>query len=357
MIGNPMRTGVPRYLAGILTAAFFALLPVAKVDACSCGPPDCRNAASYDAVFEATVESLVPPPQRPDGLWSSGDPLTVRLGNVRALRGDPPSQVITAQDTVSCGYDFVVGQRYLIFAMRSTDDGQLHVASCGLTRPLAGASSLVRYVKSLSAPSTGGRIWGRVVVPHARPSRTAPLGEPMALAEVSLSGPRTAVTRTTTSGEFELVDLPPGSYTIGVANPPERPELSFTPQDVLLENTYACGDLTFLARIDSLVEGTVVDQHGTPMSGVFIMLVPWPADGDRPGMHGGWGTNTDDQGRYQFRDVPAGRYTARIGLRAVRNGVTLTAPDGAPASSIIREVTLASGGRAVLEPIRLTTPR
>lgn len=241
-----MQTPASRFVASCVVV--LALLSVARdAEACSCLPPSCGNQASYTAVFEATVDALVPPPARPDGMWSSADLMTVRLRDLRTVRGDARDEVVTPQDDASCGYPFKAGTRYLIFARRSSDDGRLIVVLCGLTRPVGEAAGLMRYLESLSAPSKGGRVWGRVAVP------TASGMVPLASARVALSGAYSTETLTGATGEFELTELPPGSYSVTVTAP-DRPELSFPTQEARLDEAYACSEMMFWPRIGGRVE-------------------------------------------------------------------------------------------------------
>lgn len=334
-----MRSRSLRLLGICAAAALVLLFAVPGVEACSCAQTSCRQATEYDAVFEATVEAVEPPAAGPAGLWSSADRITVRLRDLRPVRGEAGTQVVTARSGMSCGYPFRVGTRYLIFARRNEDTGRLHVDSCGLTRWSEGASGMVRYLESLSAPDAGGRVWGRVVMPSA--SR---LAAPMASMRVTISGPRELEAVTNAKGEFEFVGLPPGSYSVGLTVPPNRPELlSFRQQTISLEGAYACGEILLWPRIQSRVEGRVLDQTGAPIVGVDVAL------------DSGNGTTTaitDDEGHYAVDGLPEGRYTARVRAEPDRNGLAPLTSDPIEAQ-LTRQVTLAMGGHVVLEPIRL----
>lgn len=331
-----------RVIVASVFAAVVGTLSPLPAEACSCSAPGCQTAASYDAVFEATVDALIPPQTRPNGSWSSADPMTVRLSSLRAIRGEARPQVITAQGTSSCGYSFSVGRRYLIFATRSPDDGELHVTSCGLTQPVAmAASGLLRYLDSLALPSRGGRLWGRVLEPRGDTSQV----QPMRAATVSLTGERNATTTTTAEGEFEFVDLPPGSYELSVPNPASRPELRFDPRTVTLSGDRACADVFVVSRIDSLIQGQVVDQDGEPIKGVLVSIAS--ARRERRGVTT---VTTDGGGWFRLESVAAGRYTARIRLDADRLGLAALEPGR---TAIEMPFDLASGGHVTLEPVRL----
>lgn len=330
-----------RVIVASVFAAVVGTLSPLPAEACSCSASGCQTAASYDAVFEATVDALIPPQTRPNGSWSSADPMTVRLSSLRSIRGEARPQVITAQSTSSCGYSFTVGRRYLIFATRSPD-GELHVTSCGLTQPVAmAASGLLRYLDSLALPSRGGRLWGRVLEPRGDTSQV----EPMRSVTVALTGGRDATTTTTADGEFEFVDLPAGSYELSVPDLTSRPELRLDPRTVTLTGDRACADVFMVSRIDSLIQGQVVDQDGQPIKGVLVSITS--ARRERRGVTT---VTTDGGGWFRLESVAAGRYTARIRLDADRLGLAALEPGR---TAIEVPIDLASGGHVTLEPVRL----
>lgn len=136
--------------------------------ACSCQslPADVDVDASYgesaDAVFVgvATDESLDPPPERQEGL-----PGTVRfVFDVELVaKGEvaDPVEVSTSANSGSCGTDFVLGQRYKVFASRR-DDGSLDTGLCSGNR-LATEDDLVAVpptsaITTTTAPTPDGAL-------------------------------------------------------------------------------------------------------------------------------------------------------------------------------------------------------
>jgi protocatechuate 3,4-dioxygenase beta subunit len=251
---------------------------------------------------------------------------------------------MTTRPGMPCGYAFRVGTRYLISANRSQDDDQLYML-CGLIRPSDGSSRMVRYLESLSAPDAGGRVWGRIVMPSA--SRPA---APMAAMRVTISGPREMEATTDASGGFEFVALPPGLYSVGVTIPPNRPELSFRQHEISLEGAYACGEILLWPRIQSRVEGRIVDQTGAPIVGVDVTLES--ANEHPRGLQMTSTAATDDQGHYDFDGLFEGFYTARVRAEPDRNGLAPLTSEPIE-TQLTRQAALASGGHVMLEPIRL----
>ncbi len=252
---------------------------------------------------------------------------------------------MTTRLGMPCGYAFRVGTRYLIFADRSRDDGRLYM-SCDLVRLSDQSAGMLRYLESLSAPDAGGHVWGRVVLPSA--SRGA---APMASMRVTISGPREMEVLTDATGEFEFAGLPPGSYSVGVTVPPNRPELlSFPQREIRLEGAYACDEVLLWPRFQSRIEGHIVDQAGVPIAGVDVTLTN--ANENSRGWQGITSTTTDDLGHYDFDGLPEGPYTIRVRAEPDRNGLAPLTAEPVETQST-RQAALASGGLVMLEPVRL----
>ena len=150
-------------LAALLAfTGVIALAPPAR--ACSCAeletPLD--ELARVNAVFAGQIILIEESPPRADGtIWSS-DPTTVTLAVDEIWKG-PTTQTIvvtTEREGDSCGYDFVVDKRYLVYALdlsqftRGIFAGRsgLHASLCSRTQPLAAATADLAALGDGSAP-------------------------------------------------------------------------------------------------------------------------------------------------------------------------------------------------------------
>ena len=304
-----------RRIATIATCTVFAVVTCAsRADACSCVQSTCLDITTADAVLEATVTSIELTPATRSSPLDVAFPAVSRkvtLADVRPLRGETATTVFTT-DTTACGYEFQAGTRYLIVAGRM-DDGRLTVSRCGLTRPLQDATDVRDYIDSLQRSVPQTRVWGRVSIPRSWTDFVREL-DAIPGSQVMVSGPDTRSVVTRSDGRYSLTGLRPGSYTVTAQLPVTLAgRASIEPQSFVLESAqpHACAEVNFVASINSRISGDVIDERGNPLRGVFVQLRLADQVNLTRGPAGA-GTNTDTAGRYQFDNLPPGRYL--IGL-------------------------------------------
>ncbi|WP_404450677.1 hypothetical protein LG329_09935 [Virgibacillus necropolis] len=114
-----------------------------KSFACSCAEPGTvtevlnRDGAT---VFSGRVVKKVDQ-SKLDMLQSSADPISVLFQVDKTWKGVNQSQVIvkTARSSASCGYEFTLNERYLVYA--SERDGELNVNLCSRTQSITDAQA------------------------------------------------------------------------------------------------------------------------------------------------------------------------------------------------------------------------
>jgi hypothetical protein len=339
----------------VTALTFIMLIGAARpVEACICGGPTntCGVLSAAATVLEATVISteVAPSTMSADMLAGSAsftlssDVRVVSLGDVTVLRGAESTTVVTARNSSSCGYEFTPGTRYLIVANR-TPDGQLSVSRCGLTRPLAEARGLREYFQRLrlSAGPQPGQVWGWV----RRASRWIDFTREFTAvpdAEVTFEGPVRRSIRTGADGYFLATNLTEGHYAVTVTTPPGVSALGRVPStqvDLAVTPMGACQELGFVAPIISAISGAVVDEEGRPVANAFVTIrLPDQNNYSRGSAGGGYTTGAD--GRYEFTDLPPGRYA--IGVNSGRGQGGQLAP-----GEVL--VLLRFGERRALDPL------
>jgi len=105
-------------------------------DACSCASPQPPEAAleEADAVFLGTIEKFEIEPPVATSPGEGHRIATIRVRRVWRGVQRPVVQVVTALYGGICGYDFIVGDDYLIYASRTKDE-RLSTGLCSRTRP------------------------------------------------------------------------------------------------------------------------------------------------------------------------------------------------------------------------------
>ncbi len=119
-----------RFVAIPLAAALLLGRPDCAY-ACSCAPvePPAVELQRAAAVFAGRVVHVDVPPAV-GGVISSADPVRVTFGVTEVWKGpvEASIQIVTARDGASCGYEFVPGAEYLVYAR--TVNGELYAGLC-----------------------------------------------------------------------------------------------------------------------------------------------------------------------------------------------------------------------------------
>jgi hypothetical protein len=204
-----------RALRLVLLAGSVLLTSASDAAACSCvgGLPLCETFWKTPVVFQGEVLDIQPIPD-PSPYGAQGRPWrSVRVRVERVYRGDVPDTVElrTGAGGGDCGYTFVQGRRYLVYAR---DYGRgLETGICDRTRPLDKADEDLKYLETAFQPSSSGRVFGRVHFQRvaADPQR------PAAGYRVVLSNEHGEWSATTgRDGHYEFPAVPAGTYDIRV---------------------------------------------------------------------------------------------------------------------------------------------
>jgi len=302
----------------LLTASsLFVLLAAARAEACTCGGAGspCQAFGGAAAVFVGRVTDIS---SRPRGAPEPGkefefdfSPRTVTFAVTEAFSGVEGGEVrvSTGLGGGDCGYSFLKGSTYLVYAHASGsgERRRLGTSICTRTQLAFGASEDLEYLRGLAVSPPGVTVSGRVERPGG-----AGAGEDGAPAAVGLSGIRVTIEGggerrelvTDARGDFRLSGLGAGKYKVAVHPPDEltvyQPEREFELRD------RGCAVTHFHLTDNGRVGGRVLDAEGRPAAGVNVGVVD--ADGRNPEFRYGRHTSTDAEGRYKFEGLPPGRY-------------------------------------------------
>ena len=262
----------------ILTTTLPLLLLTAGIrdaSACSCMPsgPPCQNYFASDVVFVGTVRSITPVP----GAHFMAN-VRVEFDNAVASRGFQGTSVtvFTADNGAACGYAFRPGERYVVYARRSSaTTTQIVTSICSRTRPISEASEDLKFFESVStlafAPRVFGSIshWDRDPV-TGDPRNAGPVGK--VVLTLSSSGSSFQV-QTGQDGRYEFSGVPPGQYLLMGVAPPLFSSASLK-ASFELPDTRACHQADFVIPYDSRVIGSIVDAEGRPVANAHVEITP-----------------------------------------------------------------------------------
>lgn len=300
-----------------------ALAP-ARAWACTCmSVPACQGLwlggdEFAPTVFEGTVVSIVK--ETHPAISSGRGPypyLRIEFRDVRGWIGEVSTTVTTDANGASCGYLFERGRRYVVHATRNPATGDLRAGLCSQTKPIEQADELLSYLRTLSDPVAGGRVFGRASL-EPSPFGPAPSPDmaptPLGGVEIRLTGPVERDTRTASDGTYSFTGLPTGVYAIDW-NLAEHRVLSAraaTLGPIRIENDRSCARVDLWYAVNGIIAGTLVDRDGSPIPSTIVELrLERPLDADRP-----YYTiaPTDALGRFEFSRVPPGRYVVGLNL-------------------------------------------
>jgi hypothetical protein len=179
------------------------------------------------------------------------------------------------------------------------------------------------YLSSLSGGSTGAMIYGQINRWDdylGRSPNTRVLG-PMADIPVIAHGPSGIwQTRTRTDGRYEIGGLEIGTFTVTLELPDS---LTYTthPEELQLRSLHACERADFQVHYNGRISGAVLDSSGTPVVGGNVVLTVAELLDDPVGLRRDVSVASDDQGVFEFTQIPPGRYALGLNLSPDLSGM------------------------------------
>ena len=292
------------FIAGMV----LVLLASSRAFACECAGtrPTCQEYWEAKAVFSGTViESRRVTVN--EGTYSH-EMRAVRLSIDQAFRGieDAEVEVLTAFGGGDCGFGFRQTEQYLVYAYRSERDQKLYTSICSRTRMLADAKADLAYIRGLAKAQPGGTISGDVVK-YLRDANGTLANQPLAGLKVIIEGPDKYEAIADAKGQFRVDAVAAGEYTVKPVAPPglglRGPDRKVTLADK------GCAEISFWLESNAQLSGRVLNPQGLPVANAEIFML----DADKEKYRGHWdAAYADDDGKYSFKFIPAGRYVLQI---------------------------------------------
>ncbi|HEU0251536.1 MAG TPA: carboxypeptidase regulatory-like domain-containing protein, partial [Pyrinomonadaceae bacterium] len=292
-----------RVIVLIGIAALFGVL-APQVEACSCAPRSmpCESYGLASAVFVGTVQS-VRDAELSNTSWT---PRVFRFSVDKAYLGVTGSEieVSTGRGGGDCGYNFQVGQRYLVYAYLNRNN-RLTTGICSRTTRYSQATEDLEFLDTVSSLPSGATIYGQVVR-NTPPKKDAPPISDEVVVKIE-GGEVQREVRPDAQGRYRVAGLPPGKFKVTVQLPEKftvgQPEREVTISD------RGCASVVFYIDENGRISGTVVDEAGRLIPRIMVSLVD-PASNPREVF--GIFDRTDEQGRFTLSSIPAGRYLIAV---------------------------------------------
>jgi len=216
-----------------------------------------------------------------------------------------------------CNYTFKEGQRYIVYAhFRKTNDGTLWVGF-NRTRPLAQAEDDLAFIRALDHAEPGGLIYGQAKQTKrdlADGGNTKSVG-PVALVKVVAEAEgRHYETYTDSEGRYHLKGVDPGEYSVQALFPSE---LSTYPPQKVRVSDHGCAQRDFHTEADDRISGKVFNAQGQIVPKMQLDLTLADHDENDPNPQAFY-AYANDQGYYEFKSIPPGKYLLGIRLTAIR---------------------------------------
>jgi hypothetical protein len=306
----------------LLAALALMLLPgfASEVRACSCmfgGASPCEEYWQTDAVFAGTVVGSSEIKTEMAGYKRR----LVRFSVEESYRGIEGAfaEVVTGQGGGDCGYGFVRGGQYLVYAHRDGKDKRLYTGICSRTRPLDKAAADLAFIRGLATAAPLGVIFGNVSKRNHEWKEGESWRKGVGGAELTIEGEGTRhELKSNAQGEFRIEGLAPGAYKVKLKIPPGLAQLNA--QNEFVETTEqeakvfarGCAQAEFLLDSDTRVGGHVIDASARPAANLRLEMRGAPSDPKNINTH--LYAHTDAAGRFEFKLVPPGDYLFGVRL-------------------------------------------
>jgi hypothetical protein len=280
------------------------------VNACTCIGPrtPCEAYGTAAAVFVGTAIRSGKAEPLKDKSEPHPEPVVVKFAVEQSYLGVDSTEVVvfTGFGGGDCGYQFKIGERYLVYAYR--DHIRLVTGICTRTRPFAQATEDLAFLGNLSSATAGATIQGQVVRPAAPKSDPLPISSDVV---VVVEGDKVRQElRVDKFGNYRISSLPPGKFKVTLRLPKEYTVYQ-AEQEISVADR-GCGAVNYYIAENGQVSGRVFDSEGQPIPEIWLSLVDPDSDPKTDAVNS---DRTDKDGRFSFSPVRAGRYLIGVNQR------------------------------------------
>ncbi|MEQ1643950.1 MAG: hypothetical protein ABL959_10940 [Pyrinomonadaceae bacterium] len=286
-----------------------------QLQACSCVPerPICESVGSVKAIFVGKAIGSKEPKEEDGHVYDVGE---IYFEVTEAFVGIGEKTKVTIRSGTGggdCGYWFRRGGTYLIYAY-GDDISSLGTNICSRTRRVSEASEDLDFLRKLPAPGSGIRIFGSIseevkdfFEDDWRQYKPVP-GVRLSIQQIG-GAKRKRELVTDADGKYEVKGLPAGQYQV-LPTVPRKSKTSRYGLEPFEVRDRGCRQQNFVFQNDSRIVGRLVDAKKRLLKDVWVELIPaygpLPNNPDR--------TTTDDDGAFEFDELPVGSYILAVNL-------------------------------------------
>ena len=325
---------LPRTILRLLLILAALLCFADDAVACLCAGPrqsdgfhPCLTYWNADAIFTGQVVGVSFARMDADGKPARFSEKIYHFSVDKAFRGveGQTVDIITNPNSASCGYDFIQGQRYFVYAGRNRD-GKLTQHLCDPTVPLDQAARDVAYAEQVMRGEVKDAWIVGAVIKHERGSfvdygtRSPLAGIEVTLEQAYPEGKFLAQTVTNSDGVYEFRGVGEGNYRVRAAFPvgPREWSSQGKPKEhmVSIVEGVRCQTEPFSLTNSGTISGRVVTPDNLPLPSQHLALIPLDETGKELSSSLSASENSrPETGTYYFRDVVPGRYLLAVNPR------------------------------------------
>lgn len=292
----------------LLGVVILVSLASPTANACSCGGggAPCESFGTASAVFAGTVIAVREnsPPKKIDRNETDWLPrLVYKFSIQQAYSGVAGTEVevFTGGGGGDCGYQFKVGQRYLVYAHLYKE--RLTTSICTRTQLFSRATEDLAFLGTLASAGPGVTIHGSITRPPGAPDE--PFSPDISIVIEGESQRREV--RPDSEGKFSISGLPAGKYKTTLNLPDAL--TTWRAESELTVTDRGCAAVGWYITDNGRVNGRVLNADGEPVARILVGLV---RPGSNPKENHEKLDRTDDEGNFKFSGVSRGRYLIAI---------------------------------------------